>query len=72
MLDLPLVVALVGSAAFVFCTDEDWRWKVLASGLLAVSLAIRFASPREPQVLVPLILEGVAATGLAVYGQVNR
>src|SRR5579859_1709293 len=52
MLALPFGVAFVGTAASVGCTGEDRRWKVLASGIVAASLAVRLASSREPRVLV--------------------
>lgn len=72
ILFLPLLVALFGTAYFVFNTEEDWKWKVLAVGVLGASFALEFIPSLEVHFLVPFLMQAAVAIVMAIYWQVHR
>jgi hypothetical protein len=51
-----MILGLVGSAYFVFFTEEDRKWKVLAAGTMAVSLLLQCVPALQVHFIIPVIL----------------
>ena len=69
---LPMVLGLVGSAYFVFFTEEDWKWKVLAAGTMIVSLLLQFVPALQVHFIIPVILQTLVAIWMVVYWKLDR
>ncbi len=69
---LPMVVGLVGSAYFVFFTEEDWKWKVLAAGIMAASLLLQFVPALQVHFIIPVILQTAVAIWMIIYWKLDR
>jgi hypothetical protein len=69
---LPMVLGLVGSAYFVFFTEEDWKWKVLAAGTMIVSLLLQFVPTLQVHFIIPVILQTLVAIWMVVYWRLDR
>jgi len=72
ILFVPLLVAFFGTAYFVFNTEEDWKWKLLAAGVLLSSLALQFVPDLHVHFLVPFLMQAAVAIVMAIYWQVHR
>jgi hypothetical protein len=69
---LPMVLGLVGSIYFVFFTEEDWKWKGLASGTMIVSLLLQFIPALQVPFIIPLVLQGLVAVWMVIYWKLDR
>ena len=69
---LPLALGFVGSVYYVWFTDEDRKWKALASGTMIVSLALEFVPAIQVHFSVPLILQMLVAIWMVAYWKLDR
>ena len=69
---LVMVFGLIGSAYFVFFTEEDWKWKALAAGTMIVSLLLQFVPAFKVHFTIPVILQTVVTIWMIVYWKLDR
>ena len=62
--------AVVGSAYFVFFTEENWKWKLLIFLLAGLALVLQFML--EVHFIVPLLLEAVVMFWTVIYWKLDR
>ena len=69
---LALLFGLVGSVYFIFFTEEDWKWKLLAGGTMIVSLLLQFVPALRVHFTIPVILQTAVAIWMIVYWKLDR
>lgn len=68
---LPLGLAVVGTGYFVFATDEDRKWKILAASLVILSVAFQFVPPLQIHWIIPVVLQTLVACWMVIYWKMN-
>lgn len=69
---LPLLFGLVGSVYFIFFTEEDWKWKLLAGGTMIGSLLLQFVPALRVHFTIPVILQTAVAIWMITYWKLDR
>ena len=69
---LPMGLGLVGSVYYALFTDEDWKWKALAVGTMAVSFCLQFVPALQVHFTIPLILQTLVAIWMVTYWKLSR
>ena len=67
----PLVLSVVGTLFFLFCTDLDLKWKILAIGMTGISLLLQWVPQFEVHFLIPLILQALVSIWVVIYFQLE-
>jgi hypothetical protein len=61
---LPLALSVISTGHFVLFTEEDWKWKLLAFGLVGTSLLLQFL---HVHFIIPLIIQVIVCVGMILY-----
>ncbi len=69
---LPMVLGLVGSVYFIFFTEEDWKWKLLAGGTIIVSLLLQCVPALQVHFAIRVILQTAVAIWMVIYWKLGR
>ncbi len=68
---LPLVLGSIGSLYFMFLTEEDWKWKILAVGTMGVSMLLQFVPALQVHFVIPLVLQTLVSVWMVVYWKLD-
>jgi hypothetical protein len=66
---LPLALSVVGAGHFVLFTEEDWKWKALAFGMVGTSLLLSFL---HVHFVIPLILQVIVCVWMIIYWKLDE
>ena len=67
---LPLALSVVGTGYFLWFTEADRKWKLLALVLTGSSLGMQVAPDRIP-FFIPLILQTLISIWVVVYWKLD-
>ena len=68
---LPLALSVVGTAFFVFFTEEDWKWKSLMAVLTIVALVLQFGFMFQVHFAVPAVLQLIVCVWTVIYWKLD-
>ena len=68
---LPLAISVIATGFFLFFTDEDWKWKVLALVLVGLSLGLQLI-PDLVHWLVPMLIQAGVSIWMVIYWKMDH
>ncbi len=68
---LPLALSVVGTAYYLFFTEENWKLKALMTALTVASLVLQFVFMFKVHFLIPAGLQIIVCIWTMIYWKLN-
>ncbi|HEX7898828.1 MAG TPA: hypothetical protein VF950_13775 [Planctomycetota bacterium] len=69
---LPLALSVVGTAYFLFFTEEDRKWKALMTALTVASLILQFGFTFQVHFAIPAVLQLIVCVWTIIYWKLDQ